>query len=583
MKTIKCLALKLFFITVLWLSSFSQLLQAQSLTATVDRTAIGLAETFLLSIVATDMSTLQQPDFSLLAEDFDIVGKSVSQSIESINGDSKQSTNWQLQLQAKAAGKHSIPAFSLMGISSEAIVIDVSGTTVAAQQQQNFQLQLITNKDSAVVNEQILVTLKFSYASNVSNLQHSDVLIENANLVKLEDRQYETIKNGRAYGVYELRYAVFAKQQGLLQIPAQQLSVRLGRSSVFNPARGKVISLQSEPLQVTINELIDSKGSTGLLVADKLQLLEKWTANSDQISLGDSITREINLQLTGALAQTITPLSMQEIAGVKIYPEPAIKSEQKTDRGLISSRTRSFAIVPTAIGEYQLPAIKINWWNTVSQQIETAELKPRTITVVAALNAANTDQVIEAAPETVIATPSNTKVEIVMQQNPVNKWLLWLSSVLGVAVLLLVWLLYRGRSLQSSAGEAIKNVQIDTEPHAFEQLLNALTGDNNLYIHRQLLQWLHSCYKNKLLATASIAALEQHCDADLQRSIQHLEQSLYGKPVSAAPWDKSRLRQQFKSLRKQLQAQDKRKTRARQQALPSLYPQFKVEDKQCQD
>ena len=155
MKTIKCLVLKLFFITVLWFSSFSQLLQAQSLTATVDRTAISLAETFSLSIVATDISTLQQPDFSLLAEHFAIVGKSVSQSIESINGDSKQSINWQLQLQAKAEGKHSIPAFSLMGISSEAIVIDVSQTTVSVQQQQDFQLQLITNKDSAVVNEQI--------------------------------------------------------------------------------------------------------------------------------------------------------------------------------------------------------------------------------------------------------------------------------------------------------------------------------------------------------------------------------------------------------------------------------------------
>ncbi|EPJ51148.1 MAG: hypothetical protein OFPI_18040 [Osedax symbiont Rs2] len=583
MKIINNLRLKLILITVLWTASFSQLLHAQSLTASVDRTAINLTESLLLNIVAKDISTLQQPDFTLLAKEFDILAKSVNHSIESVNGDSKQSINWQLQLQAKTQGKLSIPSFSLLGSISEAIVIDVSPTTVSDEQQQDFHLQLITNKDTAVVNEQILVTLRFSYASNVSNLQRSDLLIENVNLVKLEDRQYETIKDGRAFGVYEISYAVFAKQQGLLQIPAQQLSVRLGRSSVFTPARGKVISLQSEPLQVTINKLVDSKGSTGLLVADKLQLLEKWTADSDQISLGDSITREISLQLTGALAQTITPLSMQEISGVKIYPEPAIKSEQKSDRGLISSRSRSFAIVPTAIGEYQLPPIKIKWWNTVSQQIETAELKSRTVKVVAGLNAAKTTQAIESVPQTAITAPRGAPVEIILQPNPVNTWLLWLSSVLTVVVMSLIWLLYRGKFARGSARVTAKNVQKDIEPYAFEQLLSALTADNNLYTHRQLLQWLHCCYENKLLATASIATLQQHCDADLQRSIEHLEQSLYGKSEQTVAWDRSRLRQQFKALRKQLQAQYQQKTPITEQALPSLYPQFEVEGKQWQD
>jgi len=582
-KTIKNLQLNLALIAVLWLSVFSQLTHAQSLTSSVDRTAISLGEIVSLSIVATDIGTLQQPDFTQLAKSFDILGKSVSHSIESVNGDSKQSINWQLQLQAKSEGKHSIPAFSLMGSVSEPIVIEVSASSVSDQQQQDFQLQLITNKDSAVVNEQILITLRFSYASNVSNLQHSELLIKNATLVQLEDRQYETIKNGRAFGVYEVSYAIFAKQQGLLQIPSQQLSVRLGRSSVFNPARGKVISLQSEPLQVTINELVDSQGSTGLLVADKLQLLEKWTANSDQISLGDSITREINLQLVGALAQTITPLSMEEVVGVKIYPEPAIKSEQKSERGLISTRSRSFAIVPTAVGEYQLPAIKISWWNTVSQQIQIAQLKPRTIKVVAALNTINTAKVIEPVAQPIIAAPSSTGVELIIQQNPVNTWLLWINLVLVILLLLLVWLLYRGKYLQSNLKVAIKNPHKDTEPQAFEQLLSALTGDNNLKIHRQLLQWLHSCYENNMLATASIAALEQRCNADLQGNIQHLEQLLYGQSVAARSWDKSGMRQQFKTLRRQLQVDAKGKTRAKQQALPSLYPQFKAEDKQWQD
>ncbi|MCJ8339628.1 MAG: BatD family protein [Pseudomonadales bacterium] len=579
MKKVKSRQQKLTWIAVLLISVLSQLVQAQSLTTSVDRTQISMGESLSLKIVATDISTLQQLDFSSLAKDFDILGKSVNHSIQSLNGNSKQSINWQLQLQPKSTGKLSIPAFSLMGSSSDAIVIQVEVAKTTVAEQQNFKLQLITNKDTAVVNEQILITLRFSYASNVSNLQHSEVLLEDANLVRLEDRQYETTKNGRVFGVYEISYAVFAKQQGLLKIPAQQLSVRLGRSSVFNPARGKVISLQTEPLQVSINKLVDAKGSIGLLIADKLQLLEKWTENSDQISLGDSITREINLQLVGALAQTITPLSMDEIGGLKIYPEPAVKSEQKSERGLISSRSRSFAIVPTAIGVYQLPAFKISWWNTVSQQIEIAELKSRTITVVAPVNPdirAKTSESV--AAKQAAESPINNVIETVIQQNPLNTWLLWLCIVLMVVASLLAWLLHREKYRDSNTTVAFKKSPQDSERLIFEQLLNALNNDSNPSIQQHLHHWLHCCYENNMLATTSISALQQRCDIELQRNIRHLEQLLYAKTTSAKDLDKNAMEQQLKKLRRQLLTQTKLRCSDRKQALPGMYPQFKVED-----
>ncbi|MFT5706642.1 MAG: hypothetical protein ACI9ES_000929 [Oceanospirillaceae bacterium] len=545
---------------------YTPFVMAQSLTASVDRNEISIVDSFTLTLQGDDISNLSQPDFSVLNHDFVVLGKNVSHNIQNINGTNSQSIIWQLQLQAKRLGELTIPSFSLEGISSQQLQLKVSKGVANPTDDADFKLQLLSNKSEAKVNEQVIVTLKLLFAKNVSNLQNSELKIDNAKVLRLEDKSYETTISGRNFGVYEISYAVFANGAGNLQIPAQNIELRLGRSSVFNNRQGKTITLQSKAIQLPISE--NAKGNN-ILVADRLTLAEKWSSQSDKISLGDSVTREVVLQVHGALAQTIPPLAMAEIEGIKIYPEAADKIEQKTSSGLVTSRSRKFAIVPTKVGSYLLPAIEISWWNTSAQQYQVAKIAEKKIIVLAPINApavispniVNKEVLSEAVvPE--------IKLEKVIVEKPINQWLLWSNLLLLLVILVLSILLYKARKITKPVRVNSPKVLENNADEAqfFADLMSTLSGDEQRLLNPDQ---LHQALQN----WAKCMGITKWPSTDLQNNAEYLERRLYAKEPLVMNWQKDAFKQQLMALRKELQRKRKAALVAEKQHYSAgLYP-----------
>ncbi len=541
---------------------FSPLSHAKSLTASVDRNAVDLLERFTLQLKADDIVILSAPDFSSLAKDFNVLNKNVNQSMQNINGVSSESVTWQVTLEAKKVGKLIIPAFSLAGEQSEPIEIAVKKASVTKQGNSNFDLQLYANKLNAKPNEQIIVTLKFSFSKNVSNLQSTELALGNAQVIRLDDNSYEYSQNGKAFGAYEISYAVFASNTGALEIPAQKISVRLGRSSMFNNRSGDRISLQSKPLKIPISAL-DNKTNGPLLVADSLSLQEDWLQKTETIELGSSLTREINLLITGALAKTIPSLQISEMENIKIYPEPAQKTEQKTSNGLVTKRSRSFAIIPTAIGKYTLPEIKIMWWNALEEKIMTAVLPEKKLQVIAPATALKitpieTENRPDDSQKTVIKEV--LKFEKVTVVNPINQWLIALNLVLLSVVAMLVFHLYR-RSKSASKSDLGVIETDETEAVLFKALLRAVKHSTEADIHRALMRWS----QHLQILVWQLPHLEEN--------ISQLEQLLYANDNVTNGWQKSSFADQLTQQRKiQLATAKQDKVNPRQGRVPTLYP-----------
>ena len=541
---------------------FSTLSVAKSLTASVDRQTVSLLESFTLQLKAEGISHASEPDFSSLTANFDILGKNVSQSMRNINGVSSQSFTWTLKLQAKNIGKVSIPAFSLSGLKSKAIEIAVNQAVAAESDENGFSLHLSANKSSAVPNEQIIVTLKFSFSRSVSNLQSTEVALENAQVLRLDDKSYEYSENGKGFAAYEISYAVFASAPGVLEIPAQQISVRLGRSSMFNSRTGEAVLLQSEPLNIPISAL-DNNTDGQVLVADSLNLQEQWLQKTDTIELGASLTREVSLLITGALAETIPSLQMSEIDNIKIYPEPAQKSEQKTSNGMVAKRSRSFAIIPTAIGEYTLPAIEIVWWNALEKKLMTALIPEKHLKVVAAANSpksrpAEPDNQIEGNQKS--AVEEVVKFEKVTVVNPVNQWLIGFNVLLLLALALLSLTLYKKSKKASSTGVE-QGVTDEAEAELFSILIAAVKSGSEADIYRALMRW--SQHIN--IRVWQVPGLEDN--------VRQLESWLYSNDDPAKVWQKSAFSNQLKQQRKHYLAAIKQDgAGSRPGPVASLYP-----------
>lgn len=517
--------------------------QAKSLNASVDRNTISISDTFTLSLEARDLGVLSQPDFTALAKHFDILSKNVSHNLQNINGVSSQSVTWQLQLQAKQLGDARIPSFSLQGVDSQPIKINVTKAQLTDADNADFQLTITSSKQQLKVNEQTIIKLKLLYAKNISSLQSSEMEIANAQITALENQEYETQIQGKKYGVFEISYAVFPTAAGVLEIPAQQIAVGVGRRSVFNNSQSKVVRLASQALQIPVSVV---KQGNGVLVADQLALSQKWSLQGQTIDLGESITREISLQLKGALAATVPVLAMEPHSGLKIYPEVANKSESKAAEGVVVKRSRKFAIVPTQAGIFELPALEYQWWNATEQKMEVARLPAKRIEVLNPVQQSDQQPVI-APPATPEQLPSTSvQLEKVWVEKPLNQWLVWLNASFFIIIVILSSLLFKAKSrTKPKPLELLRESEEGKESSIYQQLINAVDKNDATQTDQLLLRWTVCLGQPDWL------------DAGFNQSVIQLRHQLYAANTTELNWANKTFKQQLQAERKLQQANSK--------------------------
>ncbi|MEY3881599.1 MAG: hypothetical protein RIQ94_2395, partial [Pseudomonadota bacterium] len=86
--------------------------------------------------------------------------------------------------------------------------------------------------------------------------------------------------------------------------------------------------------------------------------------------------------------------------------------------------------IPSKTGDYQLPAIKIPWFNTKTNKMETATIPETTITVAAG---ASTPTV--ATPEATKPQQETTPIIQAPSESPTTNWL-WVSLFLALGWLI---------------------------------------------------------------------------------------------------------------------------------------------------
>ena len=101
--------MKKIILTLLFLLSFTNQSWAATISAQVDRNPVHLDETFNLFFEA-DESPDDNPDFSPLDQDFEIINQSQSSNVSIINGKYTKKIKWTLAIMAKRAGTLTIPA-----------------------------------------------------------------------------------------------------------------------------------------------------------------------------------------------------------------------------------------------------------------------------------------------------------------------------------------------------------------------------------------------------------------------------------------------------------------------------------------
>lgn len=457
-----------------------------SLSSQVDRTQIESNETLQLTVTYSGKSSNGEPNFSQLQRDFEIISNSRQQQYSWINGEQKSSTDWKLLLLPKKQGRLTIPALSFNGVTSKAIgiVVRAANTNPAAGANQPVFIQTSIDKDSAYIQEQIMLTHRLHYSVPLQDISISEFDIPDAIIQQVSEERFNKRINGKNYSIIEVKFALFPQSVGKLSIPQQRFTAFETSGSQFGGffSRGNRLVRLTEEKTIDILPKPSHISAANWLPSSQVTLEESWSDSSDTLTAGEPITRTIKITALGLTASQIQPLPSIENTGLKLYPDQAVLEDKQTNRGILGIRSESVAIVPNQEGQLRLPAIELKWWDTVNNRMQTSRLPEKIFTVVAATTSPQIS--IEDSPAINLTTSAETAV------NPpaVSRLTYWSLTLNALLIAVIVGLLYWRRNGQTKP----VTKEITRLPNA-KQRLNQIAkqaADNNLAAMRDsILLW----------------------------------------------------------------------------------------------
>lgn len=533
----------------------SGLASANQLIASIDRDTISMQDTFTLTISA-DSKSSGQPDFSTLKSDFEILSNNVSQFTSISNAGAEFKKVWQLMLAPKRVGTLLIPSFNVDGAISDAIEIKVSKQSQnQSSGDEKVSVVIEVDKSKVYVQEQILVKFKLISQINLNQAELQPLDIKDAIVIPLSEKpkQYVTNINGKQHLILETNYAIFPQNSGDLIIPSLIYSVVPGVerdlwNDPFGRNRSNILRLPTEEKHITVNTAPTTATGKTWQPANNISLHETWSSSLDHLKMGEPVTRTITISADGLTGGQITPLPTNTIDGLTFYPDQPQNSDAKTDNGIQGTRTETMAIIPNHGGEFTLPEIKVDWWDTKTQSMKSATLPAKTLTVLGSA--------ITTTPQPTQNTDATANVNLVAPTTEItakaNPWL-WISTIIFALTSfgLLIYVVNLKSTLKALLDEQDEANEIisEKEKHIWDLLKHAATNKDAPALRKIVLSWAKFNWPD-----ASIHSLDDVAKLggklELTQTLKKLDELLYSSHPDDA-WEPNDLLHLLNECRKE--------------------------------
>lgn len=531
-------------------------LSAATISVKTDRQDVGLNESFLM-VFESDSSVDDDPDFSALNTDFQILSRSSSSNMSIVNGKISSTKKWQLTVLARRAGKLIIPPVSFGKDLSQASFVNVkSGRSATSKSgaDRNIFIEVEVDEPAPYVQAQVIYTIRLFLSVAASNASLSEPGISNAKAIIErinEDSRYQVARAGRRFEVVERRYTIYPQVSGSITIEPVTFQGQTNRSafSIFDPfgPQPKTIVERSEAITLKVKPVPESFPGNDWLPAKMLVINESWPNNPPSFQVGEPLTRTITLTAQGQMASQLPVMEDWIPDDFKQYPDQPILNDDKKVNGITATRQEKTAIIPNQAGKYVLPEISVPWWNTESDQLEYAKITERQIDVAASQNSVTTqssplktpqlDPVQLGEPE--VSPPAQT----VSTGEAGNAFWQWLSGGLTLAWIATLLLWWRSRSRPAAEKEDGRQLKMKS----VIKLIHQACRDNNSSATRQsLLDWAR--LKWGATAPLSLGEIGKRCSSELAGEIAELNDSLYSK--QAGSWSGEGLWQAFNEFQR---------------------------------
>lgn len=399
-------------------------------TASVDRTQLAAGESVQLTL-QSDRSGSSDPDLAPLEKNFEILSRSTSNSLQILNGSMSSQRQVKLVLAPRRSGLVEVPRLTWDGEASAAIDLNIaangagpggtgaSGVATGAQTNAAAHVFLTTSLDSLQPYVQSAVSLKMQLYSDKKLYQASVDLPGNADVLVRrigEDVTGQEIRNGRPYQVITRHYLLVPQRSGELQLDGPVLNAQVadvngqvdpfierlfGQLKIEGGLGGtRPLRLRGDTLRLVAQPRPPAQRTGAWLPAQQLTLEEAWRPADRTIAVGQPLTRQLRIAAVGQSAIQLPDLSAATPmpSGLKAHAEEATLSDQLLDGHVVGHRDQDIVLLADLPGRYELPELRLAWWDVVSNQRREAVLPAVTVEVVAAASPTSTSTGVLTAP-----------------------------------------------------------------------------------------------------------------------------------------------------------------------------------------
>ncbi|MCW8876395.1 MAG: BatD family protein [Kangiellaceae bacterium] len=496
-------------------------------TQSIDRNDISAGETFVLDI-QIDEDTSIQPDLSLIPADFTIVSSSQYQHTQIINGRRSSIKGWKIKLKTLKTGPITIPAITVGNEETRPIKLNIKDSSNELDlngEDKAIYLEATVDQEEAFVQQQIIYTISLYRSVNTHYASLTEPTAENSIIEKLgDDVQFEKVISGRRYIVTQRKYAIFPQQSGELEIGQVNFTAdvndnsRRQRSLFLNSTRPVSISTKSKKIKVNPKP---ANAPTPWLPATNVILADKWTPNTQELTVGEPITWTLLLSVQGLSESQLPEIQLPKIDGLQLYPDTPQKERQLDKNGVMGQRVEKYAVIPSKAGTITIPEIELDWWDTKTNQKQTATLPAKTFSVVAS---AKVEQPVTPIPQ--IEQPVQTTT--IVDETAVKQWqmiaaglgVLWLFTLIAYFTKPKVKIQQPAKDTENSSSKPSL-----TQQQAKSQALDALKSGSQTQIEQSLISLAQAYNRQDIHSLGAIINLVN--DDGLKEKLNSIEASRY--------------------------------------------------------
>jgi hypothetical protein len=440
-------------------------------TLRLDRGEATLVDTIRMEVaVSGSRNSDAEPALHGL-EDFLVRRGGTSSRIEIINGKVSAGLTYTYFIQPQKTGAFEIgPAeINVDGQKSESnrvkLVVKTPAKSSGTDRGPVFIEASIASSD-VYVEEQVLYILKLYRRVNVDNLSLSLPPVEHIAFKQLgEPREYQATVGGATYQVLEIRYSLAAAKDGEYVIGPSKMNmtVRGRRSqSLFDDffqspfsafSSGRPLTVAADPVELNVRTLPEKERP-----ADFSGLVGNFRMESrlqpTRLKAGESATLTVQINGKGNINR-IPDIDLPELPFARAYSDQPLLETEQDDQGIGGRKTMKWALVPQEAGRFEIPVLKLSYFNPESEKYDVLQTSFHTLSVLP-----GTTQDPAAAQTSPSLTPSaETSVKKEIQQIgndilPIHMsagnmsvpyralskgWLFWIALFGPFSIYLMLW------------------------------------------------------------------------------------------------------------------------------------------------